>query len=212
MSGCLPPVILALSSGDLALGDGFVACQANLLGRARDAYHGGLRGILLREQELPDAAFLEVAVSLRAIFEDGWLGLHDRPHLVHEVGAEAVHLGFRSLNPLEARQCVGPDVAIGLSTHAGDQPKDFAGADYLFHGPVFPPLSKPDYLTPVGLSGLQAFVEMAEVPVWGLGGITAEGVSTVMGAGARGVATLGGLLPQDDPAHAYAVLAEKVAP
>ena len=210
MSVILPPVLLALSPGNLALGEGFVPRQADLLGRVRAAYRGGLRGMLLREPELPDAAFVELAGFLRAIFEEGWLGLHDRPHLVQEVGAQAVHLGFRSLSPLEARQCVGEDVAIGLSTHAGDPPQSWAGADYVFHGPVFAPLSKADHLAPVGPSGLQAFVGIAGVPVWGLGGITAELAPTVLGTGARGVACLGGLLPQDDPAQAYALLAEKV--
>lgn len=212
MSPGLPPRLLALSPGDLVLGEGLVARKADLLGRVRGAFRGGLRGVLLREPQLSDAAFSELAVDLGAILEGGWLGLHDRPHLVRGIGAQGVHLGFRSVSALEARQCVGPDVAIGVSTHAGDRPSAWEGADYLFHGPVFAPLSKSAHQDPVGPIGLQAFVELAEVPVWGLGGMTPERAPVVIEAGAMGVACLGGILPDADPERAYGQFAQGVAP
>jgi thiamine-phosphate diphosphorylase len=211
MSPGLPPRLLALSPGDLVLGEGLVARKADLLERVRAAWRGGLRGVLLREPQLPDGVLWELAVDLGAILDGGWLGLHDRPHLVRGVGAQGVHLGFRSMSAAEARLCVGADVAIGVSTHAGDGPATWEGADYLFHGPVFPPLSKPDHLAPVGPVGLQEFVDLAEVPVWGLGGVTPERAPAVIQAGAAGVACLGGLLAAADPALACAQFAEGVA-
>jgi thiamine-phosphate diphosphorylase len=192
------------------LGEGLVARKADLLERVRAAWRGGLRGVLLREPQLPDGVLWELAVDLVAILEGGWLGLHDRPHLVRGVGAQGVHLGFRSVSAVEARLCVGADVAIGVSTHAGDGPATWEGADYLFHGPVYPPLSKSDHLAPVGPSGLQEFVDLAQVPVWGLGGMTPERAPAVIEAGAMGVACLGGLLSDADPARACALFAEGV--
>ncbi|HIF39669.1 MAG TPA: thiamine phosphate synthase [Planctomycetes bacterium] len=211
MSPILPPRLLALSPGDLMLGEGWVARKAELLERVRAAWRGGLRGVLLREPELPDGAFSELAVDLVAILDEGWVGLHDRPHLVRAVGAQGVHLGFRSVSAQAARQCVGGDTAVGVSTHAGDSPTSWEGADYLFHGPVFPPLSKSVHLDPVGPGGLQEFVDTAGVPVWGLGGLTPERASVVIDAGAVGVACLGGLLSDADPERASALFAEGVA-
>jgi thiamine-phosphate pyrophosphorylase len=208
----LPPSLLALSPGDLVLGEGWVARRAELLERVRAAWRGGLRGVLLREPELPDGAFSELAVELGALLADGWLGLHDRPHLVRAARAQGVHLGFRSVNASEARRCVGPGVAIGVSTHAGDCPELWEGADYLFHGPVFPPLSKSTPLEPVGAGGLQEFVDLAQVPVWGLGGITPARAPEVIAAGARGVACLGGILLDADPEEALARFAQGVTP
>ncbi|HJM58220.1 MAG: thiamine phosphate synthase [Planctomycetes bacterium] len=210
MSLYLPPRLLALSPGDLAPGEGFALRAADLLDRVRAARRVGLRGVLLREPQLPDGAFTGLAVSLKAILDEGWLGLHDRPHLVAGVGAQGVHLGFRSLTALEARRCVGPEVAIGVSTHAGDSPGLWEGADYLFHGPVYAPLSKPAHLAPIGLGGLREFVEPLGLPVWGLGGMTPELAPAVIAAGAAGVACLGGLLSGADPAEAYARFAEGV--
>ena len=107
MSLYLPPRLLALSPGDLASGEGFALRAADLLERVRAAKRVGLRGVLLREPQLPDGALTELAVSLKAILDGGWVGLHDRPHLVAGVGAQGVHLGFRSLTALEARRVIG---------------------------------------------------------------------------------------------------------
>jgi thiamine-phosphate pyrophosphorylase len=207
----LPPQLLALSPGGLTLGEGYVARVADLLQRVRAARRAGLRGVLLREAQLPDGPYAELAASLKAILEENWLGLHDRPHLVEPVGAQAVHLGFRSLSARQARECVGPDVAIGVSTHSSDGPESWEGADYLFHGPVFPPLSKTGNLPAVGVLGLRAFVGRARLPVWGLGGITPEQAASVLQAGAKGVACLGGLLSHADPSAACARFGEVLA-
>lgn len=208
----LPPPLVALSPGDLVFGEGWVARRSELLERVRAAWRGGLRGVLLREPALPDGAFFELAVEIGTLLADGWLGLHDRPHLVRAVGAKGVHLGFRSVSPAEARRCIGPGVAIGVSTHAGDPPELWEGADYLFHGPVFPPLSKSTSLEPVGVGGLRGFMERAQVPVWGLGGITPVRAPEVIDAGARGVACLGSVLLDADPEEAVSRFAQGVTP
>ena len=75
MSPGLPPRLLALSPGDLVLGEGLVARKADLLERVRAAWRGGLRGVLLREPQLPDGVLWELAVDLGAILDGGWLGL-----------------------------------------------------------------------------------------------------------------------------------------
>jgi len=161
-------------------------------------------GVLLREPGLGDRATLALARELAALLEPvgGWLGVHDRAHLAAAVGAAAVHLGFRSLPVAAAREVVGEKVALGISTHAGDGPALWEGADYRFFGPVFETPSKHGLLVPTGIEGLEEACSDSELPVWALGGLAPEHARAVRAAGAAGCASLGGILAQPDPARA----------
>lgn len=203
----LPPTLLALSPGTLR----DAADVERLLQRAAAARAAGLRGVLLREPHLGERPFLELARRLRALLagDGGWLGLHDRAHLVAAAGADAVHVGFRSLSPAELRSWLPADVAVGLSTHAGDDVAAWGSADYLVHGPVFDTPSKRGLLEPIGTGGLAAAVARAPRPVWALGGLAPEHPERVRGAleaGARGVAVLAAVLAREDPAPAVRAL------
>jgi len=193
-----PPPLLALSPGDLTARD-----APRLRSAAASAVAGGLRGVLLREPGLPDGPFLALARELRGVLapEGGWLGLHDRPHLVGAVAAQGVHLGFRSVPPAVARELVGPDVAVGASTHLGDDPASWAGCDYRFFGPVRSTPTKAVRLEPTGFEELARAAAQGP-PVWALGGLRPEDVLGARHAGAAGVAALRGVLGADDPGAA----------
>jgi thiamine-phosphate pyrophosphorylase len=188
-----PPPLVALTTGVPA-----ERARAGL----RAAISAGLRGVVLREPDLGDRAFLEAARWLRdELPADGWLALHDRVHLAREGRADAVHLGFRSLAPLEARKLVGEEVAIGFSAHAGDEDAAWIGCDYLFCGPVFDTPSKRGLVEPTGLGGLASAVRRASAPVHALGGVRPEHAVGCLAAGARGIAVLSGVLGAADPAR-----------
>jgi thiamine-phosphate diphosphorylase len=189
----LPPSLLALTPGDGA---------PDLCARVARAAAAGLRGVLLREPRLEDGACLALAGELaRALapWPGAWLGLHDRPHLAHACAAAGVHLGGASLTPDQVRPWLAPGVALGLSSHAGDDPARWSGADYLLHAPFG---NVPGKGAPLGPQGLAAAVRAAPCPVWALGGIGPDDVAAALGAGARGVAVLRGLLGAPDPARA----------
>jgi len=199
MSPGAPPAILALSPGDLApLG---VERFVNAVARAVAA---GLRGVVLREPGMEDGVTLALAQQLARVLEPhaGWLCVHDRVHLVAAAGAQATHLGFRSLPVDAAREALGSDCAIGVSVHAGDPPERWAGADHVFFGPVLDTPSKRGLVEPVGFDRLARFTSETETPVWAIGGLLPEHVATVREAGARGLAVRAGLLGAEDPASA----------
>ncbi len=204
MSRVLPPTLLALTPGLLCQGASLARDHSRLIQDAREAIGAGLRGIVLREPQLPDEPLAGIARELIALLNPlgGWLAVHDRPHLVNAVGAQAVHLGARSLTPSEARSCAGSDVCIGFSSHAGDGAAEYGGADYLFHSPVFAPLSKATRGASTGLTGLRSFCEDCDLPVWGLGGVTASQFPSILDAGAKGGACLGSILGRSNPAVA----------
>lgn len=212
MTRVLPPLLLALTAGDLTPGAMLLGGTSRLRAAVARAVAAGLRGVLLREPGLPDGAYLTLAVQLRQVLapHGGWLGLHDRPHLVTAAGAQGVHLGFRSLPPGEARAAAGPDACLGLSTHLGDEPEAWAGCDYRFFGPVRATPSKEGILEPTGFQELARATTSAP-PVWALGGLRPEDVAQARAAGAAGVAALGGVLGAADPAAATAAYLEALA-
>lgn len=189
----LPPALLALTPGVLrpAQFDAF-------LERVRAAVSAGLSGVLLREPGLSDRAFGELGQRLKVVLasseREGWLGLHDRCHLARPLGAEGVHLGFRSLRPGEARTIVGADIAIGCSTHEGDARDHWKGAEYRVFGPFGEVPGKTHPRSPVGADGLRSQVREHSIPTWALGGVSPADVRSIVACGAHGVAVLSGIL------------------
>jgi thiamine-phosphate pyrophosphorylase len=197
----LPPKLVALSPGELAAeGEGGAE---KFLSAARAATGAGLRGILLREPERSDRALLELGVAVRRILgEEGWLAIHDRVHLAEACGADAVHLGFRSLAPKTARPILSNGITIGFSAHAGDAPGLEEGADYLFLGPVLDTPSKRGVKEPIGFEGLAEEIAKRKLPVWAIGGLRSEHTARCLEAGVSGIAVLSGLLRSTNPAPA----------
>lgn len=192
---------MSISPGDLtvATGDAFLQRMRSCI------QDGALRAILLREPGLSDRAALELLhklCGLRAECPELWIGIHDRAHLAPAAGANGVHLGFRSLTVDQARRVVGRECAIGLSTHAGEDPARFHDADYVFHGPVLDTPSKRGLVEPVGEVGLARFCASTSKPVWAIGGLEPVHASILHRCGARGAAVLRGVAAAPDPATA----------
>jgi thiamine-phosphate pyrophosphorylase len=183
-----PPRLLGLTPGvTTSAAEGHAL--ARRIGAAVD---GGLTGLVLREPLLPDGPYLALARICRA--RVAWLALHDRPHLVAAARADAVHLGFRSLTPSEARGIVAAHVAIGFSGHVGDPPELLAAADYSTFGPIYPTDSKRGLRVATGLAPLAERCSVARHPVFALGGVTVARVGECRAHGAYGVAVIGALL------------------
>ena len=194
----LPPSMLVISPGSLTMGARGSGAEQDLAlfpGRAREVLRAGASGLLLREPDLEDGPLLELALELRALIDreapGAWLGLHDRAHLVQAAGADGAHLAGGSLPVAEARRVLGDRVTLGVSTHQGDPEERWSGADYALHAPIFSPHSKDLEGEALGPSGLRAFCADCRIPVWALGGVDAQRLPELDGAGAAGAAAIG---------------------
>jgi len=174
----------------------------------------GVRLIQLRAKRLESGPMLALADQLvsRASRSGATIIINDRADVAVLAGAAGVHLGQGDLSPADARQIVGPDRLVGLSTHAADQVK--AGCEapvsYIAIGPVFPTSSKDDPDPVVGLEGVRRAVSIAGVsglPVVAIGGITLEQAAAVREAGAASLAVISDLLIGSPGARAAAWLA-----
>jgi thiamine-phosphate pyrophosphorylase len=105
-------------------------------------------------------------------------------------GISGAHLPANSPAPSHWRSIVPPGFLLGVSTHSVDEVRaaEQEGADYVFFGPVFDPLSKPPDLPARGLEALAHAATSVKIPVLALGGIAQTNIEKCLAAGAAGVA------------------------
>jgi thiamine-phosphate pyrophosphorylase len=132
-----------------------------------------------------------------------WLVVNRRADLGAAAGADGVQLPERGLPVAAVRQGF-PELRVGRSCHdrAGLLEAWAQGAEWALLSPVAAPLSKPATLPPLGVGGVARCVGGIDLPVLGLGGVTAGLAAALVRAGAHGVAVAGGVLGADDPGQA----------
>jgi thiamine-phosphate pyrophosphorylase len=175
------------------------------------AVAGGVSIVQLRERgrELTDTT----ASALRERFRDaGALFIvNDDAVLAAEIDADGVHLGQDDMAVEEAREIVGPERLVGLSTHSAAQIDAAEGVDYIGVGPVWATPTKPGY-APVGLELVRYAAERAREPFFAIGGINPANAAEVFAAGAQRIAVVRAIGQADDPRAAAAALLEAASP
>jgi thiamine-phosphate pyrophosphorylase len=148
----------------------------------------------------------EVAIVLRGIANECAIVfvVNDRCDLAMAVGADGVHLGQTDLPLTLARNMVGKEMLIGVSTHNAQQVQKATEdeADYLGFGPIFPTGTKSDHDPVVGIQGMKHIRNLTSLPVFAIGGIVPDSVSELCKAGASGVAVASGILDAADRSKA----------
>ena len=147
-----------------------------------------------------DAYLIARALRQAATEVGSLLIVNDRCDLAMAVDADGVHLGQEDLPIAYARRLLGPGKIVGLSTHTMPQVHEAVSAqpDYIGFGPVFSTSTKADHDPVVGLEGLRAARALTTLPMFAIGGITAESSRRVMEAGADGVAVISAILKAAD--------------
>lgn len=164
----------------------------------REAAAAGVRLFQYRDKRASMKQAYERARSLCAVARE--LGVvclvNDRCDLALAVDADGVHLGQDDLPVTHARRLLGPGKIIGLSTHSAEHVKAGAQteADYLGFGPIFATTSKEHPDPVVGLDGLRTVRALTTLPIFAIGGITAERYPEVLNAGADGAAIISAIL------------------
>lgn len=184
---------------------------------ALSAVPPGTVAVQLREKDLDAAELLALARQLRPICDRyrARLIVNDRIDVAIAARADGVHLPANSFAVGDARSLIGNAGLIGVSTHNDANVIGAAqsGADFVVYGPVFDPLSKESYTTARGADGLIEATRAASIPVFALGGITADRVRElglaieISNKGERvarpaGIAVIGSIFDSTDPAAA----------
>lgn len=180
-------------------------CREGLETVVKGALEGGVRLIQSREKSISDREWLQIARNLREWTENqgALLIVNDRPDIAVLCNADGVHVGQDEFAVDDARQIVGPDRLIGVSTHSIHQARQAVldGADYIGVGPTFPSVTKTFTDFP-GLALLREVGDEIDLPWFAIGGIGTNNISTVQQAGAQRVAVSSAICNSPSPAEA----------
>src|ERR1035437_462429 len=157
------------------------------------AIAAGVDWVQIREKDLPARRLLaltETAISQARRQGTTRVVVNDRLDVALAAHAHGVHLGTRSMPVDLVRKLAPPESVVGVSCHSLEEARaaEVAGADYLLLGPIFPTPSKLQFGPPLGLSKLREVTSQVSMPVFALGGITADRVAGCRENGAAGIA------------------------
>ena len=171
-----------------------------LCGLVRELEEAGVELLQYRNKVDTDDLVLEDAKAMRAAARGVTLILNDRVALVQAAGWDGVHVGQDDLAAEMARQVLGPDAIVGLSTHNEAQVRraDREPVDYVAIGPVYKTMSKLDTSQVIGLEGVARARALTSKPLVGIGGITAANTRAVVEAGADSVAVISAIFGGGD--------------
>ena len=163
---------------------------------------GGARLIQLRDKDASAKELLDAARACLALTRPAGakLIINDRVDVALTSGADGVHLGQGDLAVEEAREILGDDKIIGVSTHSLEQFKAAleTSANYIAVGPIFPTKTKENADPVVGLDLVREARVITQKPLVAIGGIPVERAAEVIAAGADSVAVISALYPFDD--------------
>jgi len=188
----------------------------------RAALSGGADIVQLREKQLGRAAIERAADTFRRVCDtySALFIVNDDPDLARACDADGVHVGQDDGSAAEARELLGPDAIIGLSTHSREQIATSAEApvDHISVGPIWETPTKAGRPA-VGLELISSAAEQAAHPFFAIGGIDPDNAAEVLRAGARRLCVVRAIRDAADPAAAaealrrsFTTVGEGVAP
>ncbi len=169
---------------------------------------GGADIIQLRAKKESHAERVKLLEAILPLFEERPLPLilNDDIDLALLYPGLGLHVGQDDLPAMEARDRLGPERILGLSTHSIEQARDAidlgATLDYFAIGPIFATATKPDY-PPVGLELVhQVMALQPQTPLFCIGGINRQNTLDIKAAGAQRLVAVSAVLCAADIAEA----------
>ena len=183
--------------------------QADLEALLHAALTGGADIVQLREKELGRGEIERAAATYRRIADtfSALFIVNDDPELARLCDADGVHVGQDDVSAEQARELLGPDAIIGLSTHSEEQIAASAErpVDYISVGPVWETPTK-EGRPGVGLELVSHAAENAPHPFFAIGGIDASNAEQVVAAGAERLCVVRAIRDSADPEAAATAL------
>lgn len=194
LTGALLYVLIAGTESDAAL--------LRLAGPLVDA---GVHVLQLRDKQLDDRELLARARLLRSLTRgtDTLFLMNDRPDIAVLAEADGVHVGQEELSVKDARQIIGPERLVGVSTHSIEQARAavLAGANYIGVGPTFASATK-QFTNFPGVELLRAVAAEITLPAFAIGGIAPANLDEVLASGIGRIAVSSAIVDAPDPVSA----------
>ena len=175
----------------------------------RAALAGGADIVQLREKELGRGEIERAAETFRRVADtySALFIVNDDPDLARSCNADGVHVGQDDIAAEEARELLGPEAIIGLSTHSEEQIAASAGrpVDYISVGPIWETPTKAGR-PGVGLGLIEHAAAHASHPFFAIGGIDPSNAAQAVEAGAQRLCAVRAIRDAVDPAAAASEL------
>ena len=175
---------------------------------------GGARIVQLREKETFYDEIILLAKELLKVTKkyDVPLIINDSPEIARETGADGVHLGGDDTSIDNARSLLGSEAIIGVSCYNQIE-RGFnavkSGADYVAFGTPYNTPTKPDR-EPTSIEILNKAVNLINIPVFAIGGITKDNAKPILETGVDGIAVITSVFGSLDPETAARELANLI--
>ena len=177
-----------------------------------EAVAGGAGIVQVRDKHADDAAFLALARACRdavrraedALGRTAALVINDRVGIAERLGLH-VHVGQSDASLAAARRAVGPERMVGVSASTPQEVRAAADgglADLVGIGPVWATPTKTDAAAPLGPEGLAALAAPARAAglvAMGIGGIRADRLPLLRGAGVDGICVVSAIAASENP-------------
>ncbi len=198
----MPATSLYYIPDSKAFAGGESSRQESLLAKIDEAARCGIDYIQLREKDLPAGQLEKLATAAVSVVRSARsadprmptrLLVNARPDVALASGADGVHLRARDIAAREIRGMVEARAAgllIAVSCHTEEEVARACGdgADFVAFGPVFEKKGMPE-APAAGLAGLHQACQHP-IPVFAVGGVTAQNAQRCLRAGASGLAAI----------------------
>jgi len=184
-----------------AITDSNMIGNSTLSEKVEEAILGGATMIQLREKNISKEKYLALAKEVKEITDK-----YNIPLIIEEdvevalaCDAAGVHVGQKDMDASVARDKIGPEKILGVSTQTIEQAilAEKAGADYLGVGAVFPTSTKDDAAL-VTMETLKAICNAVNIPVVAIGGIKEDNIINLKGSGISGISVVSAIFAHED--------------
>ena len=187
---------MIISMSDILCVTNRTLCREDFLKRVEMIAANNPKGIILREKDLSEKEYKELAEKVLVICKtyDVPCMLHSFIDVAMELGAENIHLPLHILRKVDEKTKETFKI-IGVSCHSVEEAieAERLGCTYITAGHVFVTDCKKG-LAPRGLEFLQNVCESVSIPVYAIGGISSENINAVRKVGAAGACVMSGLM------------------
>ncbi len=171
-------------------------CEYDFFSRIEEIAKCSPAGIILREKDLTEAEYKNLAEQTMEICRKYGVPciLHSFVMAAINIGADAIHLPLPLLREISNKEKTAFNT-IGASCHSIEDALEAEklGCTYITAGHIFATDCKKD-LPPRGIDFLKQVCDSVSIPVYAIGGITADNVQAVRNAGAKGACIMSGLM------------------
>lgn len=174
-----------------ALTDTASAPEPGIAGAVGEFLRAGVRTIQVRAKKVADFKLLEeVELACQsASASSARIFVNDRSDIA-KIATCGVHLGEDDLPAHAARELLGPDLPIGVSTHSVEDAQrafESSDADYVALGPIFESRTRGGTVA-LGIESLERAARFKSKPLVAIGGITLDRLEQIWETGADSAA------------------------